>query len=402
VYGKSKKIEENLKEEVAALIEQSIKRRLVSDVPVGVFLSGGLDSSIIAYYAARHIGESGLQTFSVGFNDPSFDESEKAIKVAAMLGTKHHSELFSDDVLDGTATELFEKLDEPLSDSSLLSQYFLSKTAAQKVKVTLGGDASDELFAGYDTFRALKISRFLDSQGGRFGHKAISALLGLFPASSSYMPLRFRASRLGRSFGRPANIRQLTWLSPLNEIEIEELLGDKTCIEELYSEAIEEWDSCNFDHEIDRTLNFYGKMFLQNQILVKLDRMSMLHGLEVRTPFLDIDLVNCVRKIPHYYKLNNRHTKYILKRAAENILPKSIVWQRKVGFSAPLSRWICDGSFNLDSKRVFGHRGQELIEKRLRAHRQRKEDNRIFLWNIYVLSKILVRSERSAEVNFTS
>ena len=257
------------------------------------------------------------------------------------------------------------------------------------MKVALGGDGADEIFAGYDTFKAVKVAKFAEKFLPRPLHPAIIKILGIVPRSHSYMSLRFKIQRLLEGIGHKESLWQPLWLSPLGLSDIREIFSDSLELEDLFSEAIVAWENCDQENMIDKSLQFYANIFLQNQILTKVDRTSMMHGLEVRSPFLDIDLINCVRKIPSYYKMKNGHPKYIFKKAMDNLLPSSIVWRKKVGFSAPLGQWIVEGLFNMDLKGIWGDRPIKLIQNKLRAHQASREDNRLFLWNINLLTEFL-------------
>ena len=377
-------------DEVRGLLQQSVRKRLLSDVPVGIFLSGGLDSSAVAAIAGT-IQSEPLQTFSIGFEDPSFDETAEALAAAKFIDSTHRVTSFSRDRLAGISAEVFERLDEPLSDSSMLSYYLLCKAASEHITVALGGDAGDELFAGYDPFHAVRFAAVLERAVPGPVHRGIRSLLSRFNPSHGYMSTRFKIDRTLRGFGHGASLWNPLWLAPVSPSELEELLGQPIELESLYSEAIEAWDGCASSHPVDRSLEFFARVFLQDDILVKVDRMSMLHGLEVRSPFLDRDLVDCVRRIPHGLKLRGGTTKYILKKAMEPLLPAAIVHRKKRGFSAPLGRWLAEGAVALDTNALpAGWRSQGL-QRKMQRHRDGLDDHRLLLWNIYALSEVLRR-----------
>ncbi len=222
-------------------------------------------------------------------------------------------------------------------------------------------------------------------------HPAIKSLLGIVPRSHSYMSFRFKLQRFLEGVGYKESLWQPLWLSPVGEIDIRELFSNSLNMEELYSEVISEWETCDHKNMIDKSLQFYGNVFLQNQILTKVDRTSMMHGLEVRSPFLDIDLINCVRRIPSYYKIRKGHSKYILKKAMEGYLPSNLIWRKKMGFSAPLGKWFVDGLISLNPNGVWDNRANRLIQKKIKAHLGHREDHRLFLWNIYILTEFMKR-----------
>ncbi len=376
--------------EVRGLLEQSVSRRLLSDVPLGIFLSGGLDSSAIAAIAAERTSGS-LKSFSLGFDEPSFDETTQALAAARVVGSTHEVTTFGSDLLPMVTSEVFDRIDEPLSDSSMLSYYLLCKTAREQVTVALGGDAGDELFAGYDPFHALRFADLIERALPSPIHRGIRSLLSRISPSHGYMSTRFKIDRTLRGFGHGPALWNPLWLAPVSPLELEELLGEPVELESLYSEAIEAWDGCSSDHPVDRSLEFFGRVFLQDDILVKVDRMSMMHGLEVRTPFLDRDLVDCVRRIPHGLKLRGRTTKYILKKAMEPLLPASTIHRQKLGFSAPLGRWLADGAVAVDADALPIGWSPQSVRRRVQRHRDGIDDHRLMLWNMYALGEVMRR-----------
>ncbi len=385
--------EQRWAEQVRDLLTQSVSRRMVSDVPLGIFLSGGLDSSAVAAIAAAHRGASPLLSFSVGFEEQGFDETTSAQAVADLLGTEHQVSMFTASRLSTISAEVFDRLGEPLSDSSMLSYYVLCKSARERVTVALGGDAADELFAGYDPFRALRYAELAERALPRPIHHGIRALISRLGPSHGYMPMRFKLNRGLRGIGHRPALWNPLWLAPVSPDELEELLAEPIDLEELYSEAIELWESCKADHPVDRSLQFFGSLFLQDDILVKVDRMSMMHGLEVRSPFLDRDLVDCVRRIPHGLKLRGKTGKYILKKAVEPLLPAEIIHRPKVGFSAPLGRWLADGAVTPDADALPMGWSQDLVRDKVQRHQRRQDDHRLLLWNLYALSEFMKRAE---------
>ena len=182
------------------------------------------------------------------------------------------------------------------------------------------------------------------------------------------------------------------WLSPLDSKELSELFGEETKNEELFSEAIELWETSNNKNVLDRSFEFYAKIFLQNQPLVKTDRLSMMHSLEVRTPFLDYELIDCIRKIPSKFKVNKNTTKYILKKTFEKEFGKKFTYRKKVGLSAPFSKWVVNKDIDLNFKSVFLKKKNELIDKKIQEHCSYIKENRIYLWNLLNLDNFLYKN----------
>jgi len=306
--------------------------------------------------------------------------------VGRKFNTDHQVETLAVDRARELMEACLSKLDEPLGDSSLLPTYLVSGFARQQVTVALGGDGGDELFAGYDPFRALRRAELYRMVFPRPVHAAIKAVFNRLPVSYANMTLDFKIKRALRGLDYDPRLWLPVWMAPLDLPALEELFSEPLDIEELYSEAIEQWELCPQKDLIDKTLQFYTKLYLQDDILVKVDRASMMHGLEVRAPFLDIDLVNFVRRIPSAYKLRNGTTKYILKKALEGVLPHEILNRTKKGFGVPVGAWFTNGQLDVEHSRP-SLLNPQVIAQKLAAHRVRKFDESAFLWSFYVLNK---------------
>jgi len=364
-------------------------------VAVGVFLGGGSDSSAITAFASSHVGTGKLKTFSIGFAEQSFDETEFARRVCAIFKTDHNEEMLSANRAREIADDCLSRLDEPLGDSSILPTYLLSGFARQAVKVALGGDGGDEMFAGYDPFLALRRAKLYRAIFPRPVHQGIKALFNRLPVSHANMAPDFKIKRALRGLDYDARFWLPVWMAPVEFDVLQELFSQPLDIEDIYSEAIELWDSCPQDDLVDKTLQFYTKLYLQNDILTKIDRVSMMHSLEVRAPFLDIELVDFARRIPSNYKFRRGTTKYILKKSLESVLPREIVYRAKKGFGVPIGAWFKNSSFPIHSAR-FGDLNPRLIERKLADHRAGKSDERALLWCFYVLSKWWKASQTSS------
>jgi asparagine synthase (glutamine-hydrolysing) len=372
-------------EEIRGLIDTAVQRRLMSDVPLGIFLSGGIDSTSVACFASQHIAAQRCKTFSIGFDEPSFDESAYSLFAARHLGTDHHHRLLSLDTAASLLPAIAGMLDEPFGDSSLLPTYLLCKESRKLVTVALGGDGADELFAGYDPFRALRAARLYSALVPRPVHTAIRLLIHRLPVSHANMSADFRLKRTLRGLSYNRKLWNPVWQAALDPKEIAELFSEETPAEELYAEAIECWDSCRQPGMVDKTLEYYTKLYLQNDILTKIDRASMMNSLEVRAPYLDIDLVNFVRKIPWQYKYRNGTTKYILKKALEPVLPAEILHRSKKGFGVPVGKWFGKGALVLDGELSAYPFNRHFTKRQVADHRSNSEDNRLFLWNVWLL-----------------
>ncbi len=312
-----RKPEEEWGEQLRELLDRAVKRRLIADVPLGVFLSGGIDSSAVTAFASRHVGEGNLKTFSIGFHEQSFDETAFGERVSAMFRTDHEIEMLSAERAREVVDDCLAKLDEPMGDSSLLPTSLLSGFTRQHVTVALGGDGGDELFAGYDPFLALKRAELYAAIFPRPIHAGIKALFDRWPVSHVNMSFDFKVKRTLRGLGYDRRFWLPVWMAPLDLAELEQLFSEPIEMEDLYSEAIEQWEACSQKDSVDKTLQFYTKLYLQDDILTKADRASMMHSLEVRAPFLDIEVVDFVRRIPSNYKLRHWYDKVHSKESAQ-------------------------------------------------------------------------------------
>ena len=384
----SRDAEQAWAEELRERLERAVARRLMADVPLGVFLSGGIDSSSVAFVAARHLKPGELHTFSIGFEEASFDESRQAERVAALVGSQHHCTLFSAARAREAWPRIAARLDEPLADPSLLPTYVLCGGARRHVTVALGGDGADELFAGYDPFRALRLAQIYERLVPRPLHRAIRLLAARLPTSHRNLSLGFKIGRTLAGLEHPRCLWNPIWLAPLAPREIGELLGEPVDVEELYAEAIDAWERSGALSLVDRTLQFYTRLYLQDDILTKVDRASMMHGLEVRSPYLDVELVDLVRRIPARCKLRRGETKWLLKRALEPWLPADVLRRPKKGFGVPVGRWLQDGRPPFDAAG-----GSAFHRRRLAEHRSGRADHRLYLYSQWVLDRFLDPAE---------
>lgn len=378
--------------ELRVRLEAAVQRRLMSDVPLGVFLSGGIDSSAIAALAAKHVPAGQLNTFSIGFNEASFDESEYAALVAEQLGTRHHHEVLDLDGAVSLLPELVSRLDEPLGDGSLLPTYLLSRFTRQKVTVALGGDGGDELFAGYDPFRALRKAEQYAKLVPKPVHIAARLLASRLPVSHANISLDFKIKRTLMGLSYPPPYWNAVWMSALEPAELPELFREPVPLEELYSESIEAWDRCQQRNVVDRSLQWWTNLYLQDGILAKVDRASMLCSLEARSPFLDMEVADLARRIPWQLKLRDGQTKWILKHALRGVIPDRIIDRPKKGFGMPIGRWLSEGRFDFVHEPLEPHLKTAFAKRRLQAHLDGKSNERLFLWCYWLLGRWLSRA----------
>jgi asparagine synthase (glutamine-hydrolysing) len=372
------------------LLLRAVERRLRCDVPAGVFLSGGIDSSTTAAFAKQALGGAPLATFSIGFPDPAFDESPEARRVARHLDTQHHEGRLELDDARALLPEVAARLDEPFADASLLPTSLLCREARRHVKVALGGDGADELFAGYDPFRALRFAEIYARLVPRALHPAIRLMAARWPTSHGYMSTGFRVQRTLRGLSQPPALWNPVWLGPCEPSEIEALCGAPAPREEVYSEAIEAWESTQ-GSSAERTLAFYSRLYLSENILVKLDRASMSYGLEARLPFLDIEVVDFVRRLPMEAKLRNGETKVLLRRAMQGILPEETLRRKKQGFTMPVGRWLAEGGLDVEACAASPGTDAGFRARRMQEHRAGRADHRLYLFAQLLLDRVDAR-----------
>ena len=294
------------KEKMEELLSDSVEKRLVADVPVGIFLSGGIDSSVIAYFAKNKKHD--IKTFSIGFNESSFDESSYAQQVANFLKTEHYHQKFSSKDLLNVIPEIINKLDEPFGDPSILPTYLLSKFTSEKVRVALGGDGGDELLMGYSNHRVQKIISLLGLTNLKSKINFVEGLEKLIPVSDKNLTFSYKMKRYAQSISFPALYRDFLNIgSYFNKIE------------KLFNFNIEQGNLFNFaeiflknyqnKNYLEKINLLFLKYYLEDDILFKVDRASMYNSLEVRAPFLDYRLADFVNSLPLEYKLHGFKTK---------------------------------------------------------------------------------------------
>ena len=404
-YPISDRTEAQYIDELKELLERAVTARLeAADVPVGLFVSGGLDSGVVAAMARR--AKENLQCFSIGFEEASFDESRYAQQVARSLGIKHHLKVFRAQEMLHMVERLPEILDEPLADPSILPLYLLSQFAAEHMKVVLSGDGGDELFAGYQTYQAHKLVTFYDALPG-FIKEFVKAVAFRLPVSHKYLSLDFKIKQFLKGVGVSSEVRFFLWRGAFSNVERHALLRPEVRRElqneNAYEEIYRYVRKSGLTKELERILYLSMKLYLQDNNLVTVDRASMANGLEVRSPLLDRDVVDFVCRLPMEYKLNGLKTKYILKKVAEELLPRNIVYRKKKGFGVPLAKWLTGElrEFMLDylSQERIERQGifhypcvSQLINEQLTM----KKDNRELLWTLLVFQTWYERYIESA------
>lgn len=378
--------------------QRIVGEHLLADVPVGAFLSGGIDSSIIVAMMYQELGP-GFPTFSIGFEGQElFDETRYARQIAERYATDHHEQRLSSQDLLKALDDITWQLDEPLADSSCLPVYYVSRLASEHVKVVLSGDGSDEIFAGYRKYQGEFFygwMRWLPDAAQRW--MADRALANL-PESrgSHWMDMLRQVKKFSRGMHPEPFERHLRWTMHFEDQAREALFTPETldglAIEEardfrkqLFDQA-PHWDTLNRMLWVDLRHNLPADM------LTKVDRMSMLHSLEVRVPFLDHELVEFAFSLPSSVKLRGKSTKWLLKKAFSNYLPYDLIHRRKHGFDVPVGEWfkheLRDVIEEVTSERVVRDRGlfnPGFVKQLWEDHREERRDYNNQLWMLLSL-----------------
>lgn len=372
--------EDILAEELAHLFSQAVRRRLMSDVPLGILLSGGIDSSAILAVTSQNVDSQNLQTFTIGFEERSFDESEVAARVARHFGSRHNQLMLDMAKAQGLTPSVLSRISEPLADPSLIPTFLLSEFSRKSVTVALSGDGGDELFAGYDPMAALAPARIYNQIVPSPLHHIMQRLVGALPVSHQNFSLDFKLKRVMKGLKQHPALQIPTWMGPLQRDEIVEMFQEKTSEEELYGDAISLWNESPHLCDEDRVLEFFMRLYLPDNILVKTDRASMMVSLETRAVFLDNDLVDFCARLPYQLKYKNGVRKYLLKKALARLVPADILARKKKGFGIPAAKWLKEWSGYPLNVPIAGI-DQTQIESFWREHRAMQNDHRLFLWS---------------------
>jgi len=323
-------------EEVDATITRRVRAQLVSDVPLGAFLSGGVDSSIVV----AAMGEA--QTFSIGFDDPSYNELKWSQQVAAHLGVSHHTEVIRPDVR-GLFDRLMYFLDDPIADVSIFPTYLVSQLAAQRVKVVLSGDGGDELFGGYETFIAQEKAQLWDSTPAWLRRGVVAPMLEALPPTAAKKGLVNKAKRFVAGASMDPALGHARWRLFLDEPQRRRLFV-APAYAQLSSPVGAHIDKLNDEaaglEPRARALYVDFSSYLVDNCLTKVDRMSMACSIEARVPLLDKEVVELAFQVPTELKYTSGETKVLLKRVAARHVPRQCVYRPKQGFSIPLKNWL--------------------------------------------------------------
>ncbi len=378
------------KEELDVLLQQSVREHLISDVPLGMWLSGGLDSSTILHYASM-ASSSRLKTFSISFLGRSFDETEYAQQVARHYGTDHEEfDLNPREDLAGAIEQFAYYNDEPTADAGALPLWFLSKLSKTRVTVTLSGEGGDEIFGGYITYRANQLAksvRRLPASFLRFGLNTLCA----WPVSDDKIGLEYKAKRfLEGCLMSPARAH-LYWNGTFSQQQKRDLI-DSALPSAFFGLIGELQERLKAGNDLSAYMWFDQKYFLPDDILMKVDRMSMAHAIEARPPFLDHRIVEFAASLPDSFKIEGSRQKVLLKEVMKGKLPAAVLRRKKIGLDIPTHDWLRGplrpllldtlGSRNTEYENLFRH---SAIEACIRQHLERRANLGFHLWGLMIL-----------------
>ena len=372
-------------------LRSAVQRELVSDVPIGVLLSGGLDSSMIAALMVD-LYPGKVESFTIGFEEGSFDESQYARKVARHLNTQHNEMVLTSKKAVELVGEISNFLDEPFADSSIIPTYLLSRFARQKVKVVLGGDGGDELFAGYPTVLSHRLIGYYERLVPWVLRAYVAPrVMDHLKVSFDNISLDFRLRRFLAGRGVPLITRHQRWLGSFVDEEKASLLQSwvKPVLRETYYQSYEYARYSDAKEPLNQVLFNDLKTYLEGDILYKVDRASMAASLEVRVPFLNREVVRFANDLPLDLKLHNFTGKFLLKKMMRGRLPDDIIRRSKKGFNMPVAYWLSGDLKELlmdmfsesfvNRQNLFDH---SYIQQLADEHFQQRKDNRKLLWTL--------------------
>lgn len=396
VHAKTQRRKEEFDEkarELRDLLSDAVRMRLVSDVPLGILLSGGIDSSTVAAFATQHATER-VKTFSIGFEEDSFDESKYARQVAKHLNTEHYEDKLSAATAGDLISEIGTWLDEPMSDGSLIPTYLLARFVRKHVTVALGGDGGDELFAGYPMYYAHGVAAKYNTIPAFIRSGLIEPVVNALPVSTNNLSFDYKAKRFVRAAKFDDVARHHSWFGSFSTDQHKNLFSpdvlDATDAD-IYRTVRELVNASDAKTIVERMqyadINFY----LAEDILTKVDRAAMAVSLETRAPFLDPRVGQFAASIPVEYKLKGKSGKVILKEAMKDLLPQNILHRPKKGFGIPIAEWL-KGRLNSLMKEMLSPerlRSQELfnadyVQRLIREHESGTASHHKELWTLLV------------------
>jgi asparagine synthase (glutamine-hydrolysing) len=393
--------------DAAAMVWETLRKatqaRLESEVPLGVFLSGGIDSTAVLAAMAADVDPSRIRTFTVGFQDKSYDESAAARETARHFGTEHHERVLTGAEARALVPQVAAIADEPLADYSLLATHLLCRFAREHVTVALSGDGGDELFFGYETFRYDRAARWAAAVlPGWVRRRALPWAVGRMPVSDRDLGLDYKAGRFVRGLKYGRFERHMSWVGGFDPGEARGVLHPDVAsavgTDEAYPDVAGRLARCEGWPDLPALAYLYSRLYLQDGVLVKVDRASMAVALEVRSPFLDPEMVRLAFALPPDLSLSGGTTKALLRRMLAGKVPPSVLGRPKKGFGVPLARWLREDLAGLVDEHLApgklareGYFRPEVVQSLVDQHRSGRANRRKEIWSLLVFELWLSR-----------
>jgi asparagine synthase (glutamine-hydrolysing) len=386
--------EDDCIEQLTELVQDSVQMRLMSDVPLGAFLSGGIDSSTVVAFMNSGVTDP-VRAFSIGFEDETYNELAYARRTAEYLGAVHHTTTLNPDIVD-LANKLVGHLDEPLADFSIFPTYLVSELASQHVKVVLSGDGGDEVFAGYDTYVAQQLDEHYSNLPARWRQDLLPRIIAKVPPQPSKKGLINKTKRFIEGAALAPNLQHTRWMIFLDSADRKNLYqpwlynkldgSSASSFLQRQFEQVSEFDALTQQQYVDI------KTYLADNILTKVDRMSMAVSLETRVPLLDHRIVELVLNLPRALRLRRQTTKVALRKVATHRIPKEIIKKPKQGFSIPLKHWLrgplqpmMTDLLSPETIRARGYFEPQTVSQWMQEHLQGRANNSHRLWALMLL-----------------
>lgn len=377
---------------IEELMDRAVERRLISDVPVGVMLSGGMDSSAIVALTHRHVSDP-IHTFSVGFAQATFNELPYARIVADRFKTIAHEVVVTPDKVRDLLPDYLRFIDEPYADGSAIPTYYVCQMAKGVVGVVLSGEGADEIMAGYDTYTAYKVSHWFRRVPRWIRHGLIAPVVRALPVSDKKLSFEFKMKRLLGGMDLEPAEAHLWWRLVMTEVE-KQGIYDPRVLEQVTPLAsrrhfLDAFGRSNSRDVLNRLMYVDSSVFLPDDLMIKNDRMSMAHSIEARVPFTDPELTEFMARLPAGHKLPGLRKKHLMRQAMRGTLPKIILQKKKVGLEMPYSQWLRDELSDLlvtycgrDAIADTGLFRASAIEALIEEHRNRRRDHGRALWGL--------------------
>jgi asparagine synthase (glutamine-hydrolysing) len=386
-------------EQLVDVLRDSVSRHLRSDVPLGIYLSGGIDSSLMTLLASDILGGENIHTFTIGNPEKSFDESDVARRTAEILGTNHHELFITPEDSLNSISDVLDHMDEPLSDPGLIAVSQVAKFASNYVKVAISGDGGDELFCGYPPFHKWELSNILSKLPDGLINNYLGPLVNKLPAQDKYMGLFYKAQIFTRGVGYSKEIRNSRWLASFLPHEIKELMLDGESLlslsldnsgyKNIYKHVLDIRSEYSGLDDISKLSMEYQYSYLTNIICNHTDKANMQYSLEARSPYLDVVASQYINNLPNSWKLKNGKGKYILRQYLKSRLGPHVSSKKKQGFTVPLALWFknelkefCLDNLSEESISNSGVFNYNYVNKIYQNHLLGKENNYKKLWTI--------------------